>query len=306
MPATAHLKSLQALELAVRSGSLNAAAARLGITPAAVGQRIRSLEDFLSADLLLRGRSGLKPTPELQAALKDLHEAFAALDRATEALDFQRASQIQIVADPDWAELWLLPRLPSFRSQYPNVGFCINGTGDVPLRVGAPDIRIAFGDGPGEPLYTDILVPLSGPDNIRRITGKDRQSQLEGQPLLHLKRQLESADHPGWVEWCESFGRRQSGADRGVRYQHARLALEAVRQEVGYFVCGLSLAWRDLTEGRVMPLFPISQHLIARHPYRMIVRPDVDRRPPIQRFVAWLRREAADTRTAIETRIVRG
>ncbi|MBT8426376.1 MAG: LysR family transcriptional regulator, partial [Silicimonas sp.] len=38
-----HLKSLQALELAVRLGSLKDAAGHLGITPAAVGQRIRAL-----------------------------------------------------------------------------------------------------------------------------------------------------------------------------------------------------------------------------------------------------------------------
>ena len=59
MPVATHLKSLQALELAIRCGSLTGAADRLGITPAAVGQRIRALEDYLGTDLLLRGRSGL-------------------------------------------------------------------------------------------------------------------------------------------------------------------------------------------------------------------------------------------------------
>lgn len=303
MPSTTHLKSLQALELAIRTGSLSAAAERLGITPAAVGQRVRALEDFLGADMLLRGRSGLQPTPALQAALKDLQVAFAALDRATESLDFQRVSEIQIVADTDWAELWLTPRLPAFREQHPNVLFCVNGIGDVPLRLGAPDLRITYGDGPGEPLYTDVLVPLSGPDNLHRIVGKDAGSQLEGQSLLHLKSQVDGIDHPGWVEWCESFGRRQSGLDRGVRYQHTKLALEAVRQEVGYLICGLSLATQDLQDGRVFILFPISQHLVAPHPYRLIVRQDINRRPPIQRFVSWLHLEASRTRTEIENMV---
>ena len=56
MAVTTHLKSLQALELAVRTGSFKAAAETLGITPAAIGQRIRSLEDYLGTDLLVRGR----------------------------------------------------------------------------------------------------------------------------------------------------------------------------------------------------------------------------------------------------------
>ena len=116
MVATTHLRALQALEMAVRSGSLKSAAEELGITPAAVGQRIRALEDYLGTDLLVRGRSGLRPTPELDAALGDLHRAFAAPDRVTETLDFQRVTEIHIVAEPDWAELWLLPRLPGFRA----------------------------------------------------------------------------------------------------------------------------------------------------------------------------------------------
>jgi LysR family glycine cleavage system transcriptional activator len=47
MALVTHLRSLQALEMAVRKGSLNAAAGELGITPAAVGQRIKMLEDYL-------------------------------------------------------------------------------------------------------------------------------------------------------------------------------------------------------------------------------------------------------------------
>ena len=96
MPAATHLKSLQALEMAIRVGSLKEAADQLGITPAAVGQRIRSLEDYLGNDLLMRGRSGLQPTKDLNRALVDLKAAFAALDRVTEDLDFQRVTEIHI------------------------------------------------------------------------------------------------------------------------------------------------------------------------------------------------------------------
>lgn len=87
MRSVTHLRSLQALDLAIRAGSLKAAARELGVTPAAVGQRIRALEDYLGTDLLLRGRSGLTPTPELNLVLDDLKQAFDALERVTEALD---------------------------------------------------------------------------------------------------------------------------------------------------------------------------------------------------------------------------
>lgn len=296
MSAITHLKSLQALELAIRSGSLKAAADRLGITPAAVGQRIRALEDFLGTDLVVRGRSGLLPTSELSIALNDLQAAFAALERVTEALDFQRLSEIQIVADPDWAELWLAPRLPGFRQAHPNIRFCINGTGDVPIRLGAPDLRIVYGGGEDEPLFTDVYVPLTGPDNLRRIADRDPMTQMEGMPLLHLTAQLEEQGPPGWVAWFQKFGHRESGPDRGVRYKHVRLGLEAVCQNVGFLVCGLSLAQRDLEDGSAVNPFPISQHLVAPHPYRLRLRQDAEKRPQLVRFVAWLRHEASQTR----------
>ena len=68
MTAVSHLKSFQALELALRTGSLKAAADALAITPAAVGQRIKALEDYLGIDLVVRARSGLCPTATLSLA----------------------------------------------------------------------------------------------------------------------------------------------------------------------------------------------------------------------------------------------
>lgn len=300
MVTVTHLKSLQAVELAIRKGSLKDAADALGITPAAVGQRVRALEDVLGSDLLLRGRSGLKPTPELEQALPDLQMAFAALERVTSSLEFQRVSEIQIVADPDWAELWLAPRLLAFREAHPNILFCINGSGDVPLRLGSPDVRVDYGGGRGEPLFTDVLLPITGPDNPRRIADWDPVLQMEGMPLLHLKTQRDSDDHQGWVEWFQKFGHRETGPNRGVHYQHARLALEAVRENVGFLVCGLSLVLNDLRDGTIVHPFPASQNLRALQPYRLALRSDADKRPQVQRFAAWLRIQANETQCEIE------
>lgn len=295
MNIVSHLKSLQALDAAIRAGSLKAAGVELGITAAAVGQRIRALEDFLGIDLLLRGRSGLKPTPELQKALPDLRAGFDALSRVTDTLDFQRTTEIHIVSDPDWSELWLAPRLPGFRTAHPNIRFCINGAGDVPLRIGAPDIRVEYGDGTGEALFTDRLAPLSGLDNPRRIAGWDSEMPMEGMPLLHLEAQRDRDDLPGWVAWFTRYGQRRKGMDRGVHYRHARVALEATRENVGFLVCGLSLVLGDLAQGVLVMPFPGAQYLPAPYPYRMRLRPDAENRPQIQRFVQWLRDEAQAT-----------
>lgn len=281
--------------MALREGSLTAAADRLGISPAAVGQRIRALEDFLGEDLLLRGRSGLSPTSLLAATVEDLRQAFDALGRVAEALDLQRAAEIHVVADADWADLWLLPRLPDFRLAYPNIRFCINGVGDAPMRLGMPDLRVTYGPGPGEVLYRDILLPVSGPDNLRRMSTFDPALPMEGMPLMHLREHRAEPDRPGWVEWFRTFGHREEGVDRGVTSPSARIAMEGVRNNVAFLVCGYSLFSTDLAEGSVVLPFPVADHLPAPHPYRLSLRHEAGARPQLHRFVTWLRAEAKAT-----------
>lgn len=294
MPAVSHLKALQALELAVREKSLRAAASQLGISAAAVGQRIRALEDHLGAVLLKRGPTGLEPSPGLAEALPDLHEAFAALERAVDTLDLRRPSEIHIVAEPDWADLWLAPRLAAFRQSNPNILFNINGLGDVPLRLGAPDLRVSRDDGPGERLFSDLMVSITGPDNLRRLAGLPGGQLLEGMPLLHTRPQREGLV-PGWVEWCQVHGQRSQGRDRGVVYANARLALSAVRENIGFLVCDLALCLPDLDAGRIVLAFPVSMHIEAPAPYRVTLRAARYRRPQTDRFLDWLRAEARQT-----------
>ena len=293
---TTHLRSLQAIEIALRTGSLKTAAEELGITPAAVGQRIRALEDYLGTDLLVRGRSGLHPTPELSAAVADLRVAFSALERVSSTLDFQRISELHIVADPDWTELWLAPRLSSFRERHPNILFCINGAGDVPMRLGAEDIRVEYG-GPekGEPLFSDYLVPVCSPDNLRRIADYDTENEMEGMPLLHLEEHRNQDDRPGFREWFQTFGTRQTGADRGPHYKRAKMALEAVRTDVGFLVCGISLIESDLKKGSLVLPYPAHKGLPAPHPFRIKQREHTSQRPQLRRFVEWLNQQASDT-----------
>src|SRR5580658_4156912 len=170
MTATSHLRSLQALELAIRTGSLRAAADALAITPAAVGQRVKALEDYLGIDLLTRGRSGLRPAPSLHAALPHLSAAFRELEAAATLLDLQRGSEIHIAAVSDFADLWLKPRIGAFRAEHPNTLFCINGEGEAPLRLGLVDCEITFGPvAGGDLLFRDYVAPISSPENTTRI-----------------------------------------------------------------------------------------------------------------------------------------
>jgi LysR family glycine cleavage system transcriptional activator len=331
MARVTHLNALQALEMAIREGSLQAAGKRLGITPAAVGQRIRALELYLDTDLLLRGRSGLKPTPALQMALDDLRAAFEALDRASDTLDFQRSAEIHIVADPDWSDLWLLPRLEAFREEHPNVQFNVNGEGDVPMRLGAADVTIDRDPNgraaAGEPLYKEVFLPVGSPENSARFTdprsidegdGTPRHlpvgrlndqtrmwwhsvgGSLEGYPLLHIKPRSDAPETPGWPEWLTCYPYERTAPERGVRYSLVKNAIDGVKSNAGLLVCGLSCILDDLDRGALSLPFPASESLVAPHPYRIRVRPEARARATINRFADWIEGEAAKTKSRME------
>lgn len=297
--ATSHLRALQALELAVRKGSLKAAAEALAITPAALGQRIKTLEEYLGYDLLVRGRTGIRPTRELAAASAHLNAAFRELETVCRILDFQRVDEIQVTADSDWADLWLKPRLASFVEEYPNTRFCINGTGDVPMRLGDADCEIWFGAERGrdgeELLFRDYLVPVSSPANTQRISTRPTAEMLEGFPLLHLDCYTVDVDDIGWIEWIEDFGHRRTAPGRGIRYQRVVHALEAVTADAGLLVCGLALI-APLVEGGVLSLpFPIEEGRWSKNGYRVHFRPSALRRNRIELFREWLLGQARET-----------
>jgi LysR family glycine cleavage system transcriptional activator len=307
MATTTHLGSLQALELAVRTGSLKAAASALNITPAAVGQRIKLLEDYLGVDLLVRGRSGIRPTRELESALPHLGAAFRELDTTARLLDFQRVHELQIVADSDWADLWLKPRLPRFREANPNTGFCINGVGDVPLRLGQADCEVWFGPPRNvtleDELFRDYLVPVGSRENVARIASVPDGERLEGFPLLHLDSYRADPAAVGWPEWIARFGHRRTDPNRGPRYRTVVNALEAVYSSAGFILCGLSLIEPALADGRLVMLFPMTQSAWTGQPYRIRFREAALRRSQTALFRDWLLAEARETTTMLGARL---
>jgi len=301
MVAPSHLRSFQALDLALRLGSLKAAADELAITPAAVGQRIKALEDFLGLELLVRGRTGLQPTASLAAALPGLKRAFRELDAVVDILDMQRGHEIHIAATLDLAELWLSPRLESIRSDLPNVSFCLNGEGDAPHRFGPADCEIRFGApaAASDLLFTDYIIPISSPENMRRISVLSKRDRLEGFPLLHLDAYKDDPSIGGWAKWIKANGMRRTAPERGIRFRRITAALEAVHADAGLALCGLGLIADLIDDGRVAAPFGLTGGNWTSHAYVARFRSDALHRPQVRRFRDWLLAEGAAMRNRL-------
>lgn len=304
MTAASHLKSLQALDLALRTGSLKGAADMLAITPAAVGQRIKALEDYLGFELLTRGRSGLRPTPELADAVEPLAAAFDKLKIVSQRLDFQRSNEIHIAANPDFVDLWLAPRLGRYRASHPHISFCINGEGDAPLRLGQVDCEIAFGEphtsSGADVLFGDFLVPIGSADNTQRISQIRKRDKLEGFPLLHLDFYKDDPQAIGWPEWIGVNGYRKNALERGIRYRRVSPALDAVLSGAGFMICGLALLSELVDDDRVSLPFALATGTWTSHAYCVDFRAGSLVKPQVKRFREWLLAESRVTRSWLE------
>jgi len=180
------LNALRVFDAAARHLSFTRAADELAVTPAAVGQQIRALEDVLGVVLFRRTPKGLELTPEAAAGLDPLREGFLRFEESVAAMQAGQSSDRYTLAVPRafYAE-WLSPRLARFHHAHPEVQFIlapdenadfteanldcairlVDGPGDLPgvqlapalkVTVAAPEARAAWIDWPGMPLDEGI------------------------------------------------------------------------------------------------------------------------------------------------------
>lgn len=299
MAQPSHLKSLQALELAVRTGSFAAAADMLAITPAAVGQRVKALEDYLGVELIVRGRAGIRPTGSLVKAIPHLAAGFSAIEAAAGLLDMQRPQELHIAALPDVADLWLVPALASFREAHPQIGICVNGAGDVPIRLGPVDCEIVFGapgdDSQSDFLFHDFVLPLASPVNVERTRGLTDDRRLEGFPLLHLDFYKDDPAGISWPRWFDHNGLDRTAPERGMRFQRIASVLDAVLAHAGAVLCGVVLLRDHFEQGRLGMLYPANTGMRTQHGFVAKFRPRHTTAPTVDLFRTWLVDEARKT-----------
>lgn len=111
------LNALRAFEAAARLGGFTAAAEELLVTPGAVAQQVKALEEWAGAPLFVRHAQGVRLTSLGREAARAYGAAFDAMGAATHSLRAGAAPDtVRIATLPGLAQLWLSPRLPAIRA----------------------------------------------------------------------------------------------------------------------------------------------------------------------------------------------
>lgn len=200
------LNALRVFDAAARHLSFTRAADELAVTPAAVGQQIRALEDLLGVVLFRRTSKGLELTEEALAGLEPLRTGFLHFEDAVQAMQAGQASHVYTIAAPrDFFATWLAPRLAAFREQHPEVRYVLVDGESADFTEANLDLAVRWTEGPGD---------------------------LEGMPLGPAQRVI--VGEGDWIAWPgDPAPQGEEAEDPPVHVGDAGLALSAAATGLG-------------------------------------------------------------------------
>lgn len=230
------LNTLRTFEAAGRHLSFAQAAAELSISPPAVSQQVRQLEEYLDAHLFIRRHRQLALTGTGQAYFDGVHEALERLDTITDQLFPDRKDKaVTIRCTPSVAALWLVPRLGHLHTAHPDIDLSIRTLDQEPkgsASAGA-DLEITIYDRDGDDplasrLFTASISPVCAPSLLAKLGKPESPGVLASGDLIHV---LGYDDD--WHRWFRQYVPDHGPVLRGLSVDGSLIAIEAAQRGDG-------------------------------------------------------------------------
>ena len=286
------LLGLRAFAEVGRHGSVKAAADAMGVTPGAVSQQIRQLEDRVGVALFERGHRGLHLSQDGARVHATLVRAFDQIDSALDMLDGLKARQtLTVNTVPSFAASWLVPRLGRFNAKHPEIEVRVEATAAVvDLKRDRVDValRHGLGDYPGleaRRFLTPILVPVASPTLLGNGPPITSPIDCLAYPLL------QDSDRADWPLWLRALGVEDDPrAERGPSFDDDYLLIRAAVHGQGIALVNNIYAREEVASGRLVVALDCPWP--GQFAYYVVTRPEATRRVPVGAFVNWLLQEA--------------
>lgn len=303
------LNALRTFEAVARLKSFTKAADELSVTRAAVSHQIKNLEEYVGFSLFERHTRSISLTPAGEVALPKLREGFNNISDAVHLMTSHLSNEnISVWMAPSFASKWLVPKLHTFSSRYPEIDMqlhAVSGLIDTTednsysmedlFRSEDADVVIRFGSGdyPGctvHKLFSVKAVPLCSPELLNNPDKPLKKPEdLIHHTLLHDNTAYKG--RPQWSEWLKQEGIKGINHERGLKFNHNSLALDSAIDGQGVLLGIEALARKDINEGRLCIPFDIS--LPLKMSYYVIHPESVDsNQHAVNSFIEWIIEEA--------------
>ena len=298
------LKSLQAFEAAGRHLSFTEAARELNVTPGAISQQIRQLEEFLEFKLFKRMNRVVVLTDSGQLFLPMIAAGF---EQFSEALNLVRQKRsggpLTITSAPSFISKWLIPRLATFKSLHPNIDVRIDASDRlVDFMHEDIDVGIRFGDGVYPELDTVFLfsfdlIPVCSPELLQTGSGLKKTSDLKNYTLLHSNYDEQDPGWPDWAMWLKVVAADDVDASHGIYFNQSDLLFQAALAGQGVALLANVMAEPEIAAGRLLQ--PFSTRLPVKLNYHLVTSPHKAGIAKVIAFREWILAESSELRAPL-------
>ena len=292
------LNSLRTFEAAGRHLSFRKAAEELNVTPGAISQQIRTLEEFLDIKLFKRLNRIIVLTDSGQLFLPLLSESFSNISEAVELVRKRPDDEpLTITSAPSFISKWLIPRLSKFQAKHPDIDVRIDASNrlvdflrediDVGIRFGTDE----FADLNSVYLFSFDLIPVCSPDLFNN--GKDLSSpdDLRHHTLLHGSYEDVDSSWPDWGMWLATAGVDDIDTTRGIFFNQPEMIIQAALDGQGVALVGSVMAAGEIAAGRLIQ--PFETRLPVRLCYHMVTTEQKARTEKVTALRTWILDESA-------------
>ncbi len=296
------LNSLRAFEAAARHLSFQNAAEELSVTPGAISQQIKKLEDILQTPLFHRNNRAVTLTEAGRVLRPDLSRGFESLDDAVQQLKQSAEHQhITVSMTPSFAAKWLVPRLEKWTAQQPDVDVRISASlGLANFGPDGVDLGVRFGSGNYDGLTSALLlkesfVVVCSPIFIDGSKQIKTPEDLHDHTLIHVSGP-QGTPGTDWQEWLKSAGVDGIDTSRGLVFDDTAVAILAAIGGQGVLLSRRALVEDDIAAGRLA--LPFDLDLPLEFAWRIVAPEGKLKRPEVSAFRDWLLSEAQSDKTA--------
>lgn len=286
------LRGLQAFEAIGRCGSVSAAAEDLGVSPGAVSQLVRNLEQCLGLTLLERRGRRVELSFWGRLYYREVAKGFQQLSHAANVLTRARnESGIVLSALSSVASRWVSRKIFDWQSLCPGSTVRILGQEQEPrLGVEEVDFRITYGRRSYAHehvavLFTDWVVPVCSPALIASGAPNCPQDIFTF-PLLNVEWEADYKASPQWEDWASLINADARQTFSGLSFTLSSSAIDAAANGRGFVLAQVSMVQDEIAAGSLIVPFDIRMKLSESY-YLAWDRTALEK-PFGQRFHKWL------------------
>ncbi len=289
------LNALRAFESTARHLSIKKAAEELFVTPAAVSQQIKMLENYLETQLFERKIRSISLTEDGSKLFPYAEEGFSKLEEGIRQIRrTMESNELVVSVSPTFAAKWLLPRLGIFNKAYPQYRLRIDASDNlVSFRNDGVDVALRYGQGnyPGvhcECLMEEVVVPVCSPTLADENHPLNKPDDLRHHVLLRNSWQIGQENAPCWGMWLRAAGVCNVDPDAGHNFSTEFLAVQAAIEGQGVALTAKALVDRDIRAGRLIFPFDETHAQPAKFCYFLVCPEAHLRYKKVQAFRDWI------------------